>query len=274
MIRPAGRPPGPLPARLRPLPRALRPARPRSRRPPRRRHRPRSTPGARQRGNQHGQPQLIVGFALEATGRRLCRWPQERCRGGALMSPPVRTGPGATAGIGCDRRKGSRARAARSGPPPALGGPGTVEAEVIKSRAAKGKARVTFTVDPQAGARTAVVCGQWNDWSADADVMHRDAGEGSLTVDLDADGHVRGRAAIAERHPQGALDLPVRERIIGRRRQGGPRPRPGPGGSATASARLSARTQGPNPPIPHEYPAGPRHGPLGSPELWANSGCR
>ena len=35
-----GPPPGPLPARLRPLPRALRPARPRSRRPPRRRHRP------------------------------------------------------------------------------------------------------------------------------------------------------------------------------------------------------------------------------------------
>ena len=41
---PGGRPPGPLPARLRPLPRPLRPARPRSRRPPRRRHRPRSTP--------------------------------------------------------------------------------------------------------------------------------------------------------------------------------------------------------------------------------------
>ena len=34
---PCARPPGPLPARLRPLPRALRPARPRSRRPPRRR---------------------------------------------------------------------------------------------------------------------------------------------------------------------------------------------------------------------------------------------
>jgi hypothetical protein len=33
-------PPRPVPARLRPLPRALRPARPRSRRPPRRRHRP------------------------------------------------------------------------------------------------------------------------------------------------------------------------------------------------------------------------------------------
>ena len=31
----------------------------------------------------------------------------------------------------------------------------------------------------------------------------------------------------------------------------------------------SARTQGPDPPVPHEYPAAPRHGPLGSAELWA-----
>jgi len=32
-----------------------------------------------------------------------------------------------------------------------------------------------------------VVCGEWNDWSADAAVMRRDAGGGfSLTVDLDA----------------------------------------------------------------------------------------
>jgi hypothetical protein len=46
------RPPGPLPARLRPLPVALRPARPRSHRPPPRRSRPRSTPSARQPGNQ------------------------------------------------------------------------------------------------------------------------------------------------------------------------------------------------------------------------------
>ncbi len=57
---------------------------------------------------------------------------------------------------------------------------------MIKSRAAKGKASVTFTVDPRAGARTAAVCGEWNDWSADADVMHRDAEGGfSLTVGLD-----------------------------------------------------------------------------------------
>jgi len=50
---------------------------------------------------------------------------------------------------------------------------------VIKSRAAKGKARVTFTVDPQVGAQTAALCGEWNDWSADAGVMHRDAEGGS-----------------------------------------------------------------------------------------------
>ena len=58
---------------------------------------------------------------------------------------------------------------------------------MIKSRAAKGKARVTFTIDPGVGAVAAAVCGEWNDWSADADVMHRDAEGGfSVTVDLDA----------------------------------------------------------------------------------------
>ena len=58
---------------------------------------------------------------------------------------------------------------------------------MIKSRAAKGKARVTFTVDPGVGAQTAAVCGDWNDWSADADVMRRDAEGGfRLRVDLEA----------------------------------------------------------------------------------------
>ena len=58
---------------------------------------------------------------------------------------------------------------------------------MIKSRKAKGKARVTFTIDPQVGAQAAAVCGDWNDWSAGADVMHRDAEGGfSVTVDLDA----------------------------------------------------------------------------------------
>ncbi len=58
---------------------------------------------------------------------------------------------------------------------------------MIKSRGAKGKARITFTVDPQVGARTAAVCGEWNDWAADAGVMHRDADGGfSVTVGLEA----------------------------------------------------------------------------------------
>ncbi len=58
---------------------------------------------------------------------------------------------------------------------------------MIKSRNGKGRASVTFTLDPGVGAQTAAVCGEWNDWSAGADVMHRDAGGGfSLTVDLDA----------------------------------------------------------------------------------------
>ena len=52
---------------------------------------------------------------------------------------------------------------------------------MIKSRAAKDKASVTFTVDPGAGAQAAAVCGEWNEWSADANVMRRDA-EGGLGV--------------------------------------------------------------------------------------------
>ena len=56
-----------------------------------------------------------------------------------------------------------------------------------KSRKGKGKASVTFILDPGVGAQTAAVCGEWNDWSAGADVMRRDAEGGfSLTVDLDA----------------------------------------------------------------------------------------
>ena len=58
---------------------------------------------------------------------------------------------------------------------------------MIERRGAKGKARVTFTVDSRVGAQAAAVCGEWNDWSADADVMQRDAeGEFSVTVGLNA----------------------------------------------------------------------------------------
>ena len=58
---------------------------------------------------------------------------------------------------------------------------------MIKTRHGRGRASVTFTLDPGVGAQTAAVCGEWNDWSAGADVMDRDAEGGfSLTVALDA----------------------------------------------------------------------------------------
>src|SRR5690349_18120693 len=58
---------------------------------------------------------------------------------------------------------------------------------MIKTKAASGRASVTFTVDPQVGAQVAAVCGDWNGWSPGADVMRPD-GEGgfSLTVELAA----------------------------------------------------------------------------------------
>ena len=68
---------------------------------------------------------------------------------------------------------------------------------MIKSRGAKGKATVTFTIDSRVGARAAAVCGEWNDWSADAGVMRRDAEGGfSVTVDLDAGRAYRFRYLI------------------------------------------------------------------------------
>ena len=58
---------------------------------------------------------------------------------------------------------------------------------MIKSRGARGRASVTFTIDPGVGAQSAAVCGEWNDRSADADVMRRDAEGGfSTTVNLKA----------------------------------------------------------------------------------------
>ncbi len=58
---------------------------------------------------------------------------------------------------------------------------------MIKSRGARGRVSVTFTIDPGVGAQSAAVCGEWNDWSTDADVMRRDAEGGfSTTVDLEA----------------------------------------------------------------------------------------
>ena len=58
---------------------------------------------------------------------------------------------------------------------------------MIKSRKAKGRAGVTFTLEPSVDAQAAAVCGEWNDWSPGADLMRRDPEGGfSLTVDLDA----------------------------------------------------------------------------------------
>src|SRR5271165_1870424 len=90
-------------------------------------------------------------------------------------------GPGLPDLVALSRAPGSK--------PGSVGGrkAGRAEAEVIKSRKAKGRASVTFTLEPSVDAQTAAVCGEWNDWSAGADVMRRDAEGGfSLTVDLDA----------------------------------------------------------------------------------------
>src|SRR5271165_2917552 len=61
-----------------------------SRRLPRRRHRARSTPGARQPGNQHGQPQLIVGFALEGGKEGGKEGRREGGKEGRRVIPPPR----------------------------------------------------------------------------------------------------------------------------------------------------------------------------------------
>jgi 1,4-alpha-glucan branching enzyme len=94
-------------------------------------------------------------------------------KGDREFGPPISSalhGPHRAASASADARKPDRA-----------------EAKVIKSRGATGKATVTFTLDPGVGAQRAAVCGEWNDWSADAGVMRRDAEGGfSLTADLEA----------------------------------------------------------------------------------------
>lgn len=57
---------------------------------------------------------------------------------------------------------------------------------VIKSTVRGGKAKVRFVLDVGLNARSVAVCGEWNGWSADADIMIRDRGGGlSLTLDLE-----------------------------------------------------------------------------------------
>jgi len=56
-----------------------------------------------------------------------------------------------------------------------------------KTISATGSANVRFTLDPAVAATTAAVCGEWNGWSSEADIMERDNKGGfSLTVSLEA----------------------------------------------------------------------------------------
>ena len=46
-------------------------------------------------------------------------------------------------------------------------------------------ARVTFGVPPQVHARTAVICGDFNDWSTTSHCLHYQDGHFAVTLDLD-----------------------------------------------------------------------------------------
>lgn len=57
---------------------------------------------------------------------------------------------------------------------------------MIKSIWTDGTASVTFTLDPRVQAQSASVCGEWNGWACDANVMGRNSAGGfNLTVDLE-----------------------------------------------------------------------------------------
>jgi hypothetical protein len=57
---------------------------------------------------------------------------------------------------------------------------------MIKSRGARGRASVTFTLDPRVGADRAAVCGDWNGWSGTTHVMRREGDGGfSLVIELE-----------------------------------------------------------------------------------------
>jgi 1,4-alpha-glucan branching enzyme len=56
---------------------------------------------------------------------------------------------------------------------------------MIKTSGDRGTASVTFTIDPAVEATRAAVCGDWNDWSPERDVMEQTPGGGfMLTVKL------------------------------------------------------------------------------------------
>jgi hypothetical protein len=57
---------------------------------------------------------------------------------------------------------------------------------MIKSSGRSGTASVTFTLDAAVGASHAVICGEWNNWSPDRDVMEPAEGGGfTRTVELE-----------------------------------------------------------------------------------------
>jgi hypothetical protein len=57
---------------------------------------------------------------------------------------------------------------------------------MIKSMSPGGKASVTFILAGAVGADHAAVCGEWNDWSADRDVMERTEESFTRTVELES----------------------------------------------------------------------------------------
>jgi hypothetical protein len=54
-----------------------------------------------------------------------------------------------------------------------------------KSTGRAGKAVVTFTLPAQVGARRVALCGDWNGWSTDADVLERTGEAFTCTVELE-----------------------------------------------------------------------------------------
>jgi hypothetical protein len=56
---------------------------------------------------------------------------------------------------------------------------------MIKSRGGNGTASVTFTLASAVGASHAAICGEWNDWSPDRDVMEPAEDGFAYTVELE-----------------------------------------------------------------------------------------
>jgi hypothetical protein len=57
---------------------------------------------------------------------------------------------------------------------------------MIKSRGPSGRASVTFTLSTAVGASQVAVCGEWNNWSPESDIMERTEDAFTHTVELEA----------------------------------------------------------------------------------------